>query len=158
MAKAISFFYMHPQFESGLLYYSPFVYNIINTVIIGRGEIVRKKMIKNILAGSLGFIGVIAIFKGNKTSFLPFILFFVFYSNITWDYIEYELKSYNPELVIKINNKFIGILIAILVYNYLMLLRQVQLRELIITSSIIIAVISNILPFFYIYLDKKAKR
>ncbi|NMB07958.1 MAG: hypothetical protein GX981_06200 [Tissierellia bacterium] len=52
----------------------------------------RKKMIKNILAGSLGFIGVIAIFKGNKTSFLLFILFFSFYSNITWDYIKYELK------------------------------------------------------------------
>lgn len=114
-------------------------------------------MIKNILAGSLGFIGVIAIFKGNKTSFLPFILFFSFYSNITWDYIKYELKSYNPETIIKINNIHIGILIAILVYNYLMLMRQVQLKNLMIISSIMIAAISNILPFYYIYLGKKAE-
>lgn len=107
--------------------------------------------------GSLGFIGVISIFKGNKVSLLPFILFFSFYSNITWNYIKYELKSYNPTIIIKIDNIFIGTLISILIYNYLMILRQIQLNKLIITSSIIIAVISNIFPFFYIYLDKKAK-
>ena len=115
----------------------------------------KKNMLKYLLVGSVGIVGIIFAITGKRDSCILFLLFFSFYSNITWDYIKYDLKTYDPELMLKTKNRFINILLLVIVYSYLSLVRQIQLREVMIVSSILVVIISNILPFYYIYLSKR---